>query len=67
MTKGGKTVAEIDIKFACGCGFVGHVKAETKTSRPTDDTIEQLIPITDHVEKTGHSVSSIVGTIRPSK
>lgn len=44
-------MAEINIKYACGCGFTTYVLQEA----------------IDHVEKTGHTISSIVGTIRPSK
>lgn len=44
-------MADVNIKYACGCGF------------STTD-IEKAI---SHVERTGHTISSIVGTIKPSE
>jgi len=44
-------VAEVNIKYACGCGFTTY-------------TLQKAI---DHVEKTGHTISAIVGTIKPPR
>ena len=41
-------MAEVNIKYACGCGF-------------TTKDIQEAI---NHVEKTGHTITSIVGTIK---
>lgn len=43
-------MAEVNIKYACGCGFT------------TNDAQKAI----DHVEKTGHTISSMTGTIKPS-
>ena len=57
-------MAVINIKFSCGCGFIHQV---TVTKDPEiKGTQLNLKEVIDHVEKTGHTISSIVGTIKPT-
>ncbi len=44
-------MADVNIKYVCGCGF----------STTHIDKAEA------HVEKTGHTITSIVGTIKPKE